>query len=581
MIKKIIFFILFFSSFAVAGNSNFSDIASQIRKKLPDNLETYYAEKESYFKLGHFIAKNYEINTDVKNLYDKIISGIKTNNRISNINAVYYGVFEYLIIEDFFKNSSFSLILQNNEQNCPFTGIETYDNSSNFFTGKETLEHFLKIYSDAFNSDYEYRGFSEKYFCEFNEILINLHATILGESGLIEKYIFLKANSSTYYPSDRIIFKISTTHDDNYKKAFAIENGDVFYFYDGNMLTRDFSYLTEANDNVVLDTVLPEFDEYKTFSTYAGIEPFDVEYSVSSVNVDIKNPFNINIDLLEFAPVLLGVYENYIFKGAKQIQPFDFIFVGGFPDDPLTEEDESSITRAIPGEFSHTIIYLGRLPDGTPLGAEMTTTLEEKEYSMRLIKLPEVIDENFDSSAYDLPLVTVNIYKYKNVNAKRLKSDYLQHVLNNKYEIYSRVLSDIYESYPYQFQFYWSGNLDDKNIYLIDDGLKNGAACTDYWLLMYEELSGICIKGSRMGSDELIDYFTNDPIGSTIKVPDSFNPFNFDVYIKNIVGLLGFNVVNPEPHIFSCDNFQETGITTPSKLYYSIDLQTINFVRTN
>jgi hypothetical protein len=223
-------------------------------------------------------------------------------------------------------------------------------------------------------------------------------------------------------------------------------------------------------------------------------------------------------------------------------------------------------------------MYLGRLADGTPVGAEMTTSSEEKKFPIRLIKLLETVDDPFDSSGYDLPLVTVNTQKYKYVNARRLNNDALNTLLYHSYDIYHRVMAAIYDSLGYQYQFYWSGNVDDKNIYLIDNGLAEGAACTDYWLALFEEVAGICIKGARMDRTGFVEYFTVDPVGATVKIPAFLNPFPFEVYVASLLNSFGFVVIDPEPHIFSCDSSMETGVAIPNKLYGSADLVDIDFI---
>lgn len=582
MIKKIIFIVLFCSiglsenSMGLSGNLDFSKWPDHIREQLPDKLKTIYTQNTFYFALGHYMAKNLDINLDAEYLYEKLVSGIKTNKHISHINAFYYGIFEYLIIKDFLTKSNLDRILQNSDLSCSYTGIELYKNFQDFDSKKSNYESLLLKYTDSYDDNFNYKGFAAKYISVFNDLMLNLHATILKESGLIEDFVFLKTNSSQYFPSDRMIITLTTDK----MNSVAV---DTIEIADEEKLIEQFTDLTHTDSTIVLDTVVQEFDEYKTFTAYPVIDPFHISLNLASVNINIKSPFDIDLSLLEYSPYLLNIYENYNLKGSKLLHPFDLIFVGGFPDDPLTEDDESEINHAIPGDFTHLILYLGRLSDGTPIGAEMTTTIDAKNYSTRLIKLLEGSDDPFDSSNYDLPLVTVDIYKYKNVNARRLNSYDLNRVSDRGSEIYSRVMSDIYNSFPYQYQFVWSGNLEDKNIYLVDDGLANGAACTDYWLAVFEEMADVCIKGARVDSTDLIDYFTNDPVGKTIKIPENFNPFSFEVYVKNIIGFLGFNIINPEPHIFSCDNSEETGseetgIAIPDKLYNSDNLVEIDFI---
>ncbi|MFO7911123.1 MAG: hypothetical protein R6V15_03080 [Desulfotignum sp.] len=82
-----------------------------------------------------------------------------------------------------------------------------------------------------------------------------------------------------------------------------------------------------------------------------------------------------------------------------------------------------------------------------------------------------------------------------------------------------------------------------------------------------------------MDRSGFISYYTSDPVGAAVTIPDFLNPFAFEVYVGSLLNFFGFNVIDPDPHTFSCDNSRETGIAIPDRLYNSPDLVNIDFVR--
>ena len=103
---------------------------------------------------------------------------------------------------------------------------------------------------------------------------------------------------------------------------------------------------------------------------------------------------------------------------------------------------------------------------------------------------------------------------------------------------------------------------------MVDDGLANGASCTDYLLAVLEENAGLCIYGSRMTAAEVIDYYRFDPLGMAANIPEEWNPFPFPVTSGDILDM-GYTLGDPPPHIFPCDNREEVGVPLPAKLVNS------------
>ncbi len=582
MIKKIVLAVLLIPALSApgfSGSRDFSVLSETISEHLPDTAKSLYDRNRLYFHLGHYLAKPLTSAASATEahhlfgLYEKIVADMQAHKGISPYTAVYYGIFEYMIITDFFTRSGLQRLHHDTVPNRSYTGIEIYPGFEDFYAEKSRYESFLSRYAAIRSEAFVYEAFIKKHATVFKDLMLNLHATILARAGLLDDALFIKTNAPAYYPSDRITVKLTAGRMDN----FTVEAVTLDF---GTIPETRFTDLIRDNGQVLLDAVVPDSFEYHTGTLYPVLaNGWNLFSDEGQVQIDIRDPFLLDPDDITFSPYLLDVYENNTWKGTKLLQPFDFIFTGGFPDDPATQEDEAAINLAIPGDFTHLIMYLGRLADGTPVGAEMTTTQAEKQFSIRMIRLLETVDDPFDSSDYDLPLVTVNTQKYKQVDARRLNSGDLDKLMSHSHEIYHRVKEDIYDSLDYQYQFFWSGDLKDKNIYLVDDGLAGGAACTDYWLALFEETAGICIKGARMDRAGFMDYYTSDPVGRTVTIPEFLNPFPFAVHVETLLNSFGFTVINPDPHIFLCDHSRETGVAIPDRLFGSEDLKDIDFIR--
>lgn len=247
------------------------------------------------------------------------------------------------------------------------------------------------------------------------------------------------------------------------------------------------------------------------------------------------------------------------------VRRWDFLFLGNQKDDPKTPEDESATDGLIPGVFNHMLVYVGRDRWGTAYGVEMTTNLSFEGPFLRIVKLPEFERPASGSENVRLTVVTKDIERYGARWALRLSDENHARLESAEQGVMEQIETDIQNGLPYQLEYKWSGDIKDKQIFLVDDGREGGATCVDYWLSMLELYAGICIHGSRISAAELEDYFLHDPEGSKAKVPDVLNPFPFSITVKTLL-LLGFHPVDPSPHVFSCDGSEETGLPIPDRL---------------
>lgn len=266
--------------------------------------------------------------------------------------------------------------------------------------------------------------------------------------------------------------------------------------------------------------------------------------------------------------------EGYLFSAQRPVmdgnsqfllRQWDFLFFGDQQDDPETPEDESATDALIPGVFNHMFVYMGRDKWGAAYGVELTESLSFEGQFLRIVKLPEFERPASGSENIRLPIVTKDIERYSARWALRLTPEHIGKIAVAGSMVLQQIETDIRDGFPYQLEFKWSGDLKDKQIFLVDDGRDGGATCTDYWLSTLEMYADICIHGSRITAAELEDYFLYDPEGSKATIPDVLNPFPFPITVKALLGL-GFYPVDPSPHLFSCDGSEETGLPIPDRL---------------
>ncbi len=247
------------------------------------------------------------------------------------------------------------------------------------------------------------------------------------------------------------------------------------------------------------------------------------------------------------------------------LQRWDFIFLGEKVDDPATPGDETLLNRLIPGHFRHCLLYLGRDSMGRPSGLEL---IARNAPYLRLVRFPEAESAYPSGTRLSLPVSIENLKAYGNRWARRPDGEELRKLEDAKDRVLHQIAGDLLTDIDYQMEYSWSGSLTDKEIYLVDDGIANGASCTDYLLNLLEESAGVCIHGSRMTASEIEEYFLSDPQGLLAVIPDEWNPFPFQVTAADIINM-GFHTVDPAPHVFSCDSATETGVPVPALLVKS------------
>jgi hypothetical protein len=338
---------------------------------------------------------------------------------------------------------------------------------------------------------------------------------------------------------------------------------------DSALIKTESVRLTE--NKAMIDAPLVE-GEYQLTAQYRG------DAASVLLRVEHRPPFDL-ANLNPAGYVLDARWPHSSARFRQYVRPWDIVAIGGCRDDPLTEIEEGIVSPFIPGDFTHIAVYLGRDSAGRAVAAELTDEIRlDHVAQFRLAVLPEGInDEAPDRLALTEVDVALNACDWRwSRPLQTADRDAVDSVADDLIAVIQRHWED---GFPYQLLYHWSGRLTDKNVWLVDDGLEGGANCTDYWLALFEEIAGVCISGSRMTAEEIKTYFINDPIGAETPIPDVFNPLPIPMTVKAILGL-GYRIIDPQPHQFSCDGTEETGVAMPSRLILSPDLGEPSFLPT-
>lgn len=250
------------------------------------------------------------------------------------------------------------------------------------------------------------------------------------------------------------------------------------------------------------------------------------------------------------------------------LRRWDIIFTGDRVNVEGGEVDSENINRLIPGPFNHIMVYMGKDASGLAYAIELNAGSFFDTRGIKLLCL---------GSDYGLlrHLETHHVHDRDLVNrrwAKRFDEESRQQLLDHEGELLARLQSDLVLGFPYQLEFYHSGSLFDFEVLLVDDGFEGGAGCSDYWTTLFETYAGLCLKGVRLTVEELEAYFLNDPQGLEAYAPAEINPFGFDLPITRLIEL-GFRAVADEPHTYSCDGTQESGVVIPSLIIENPNLE--------
>lgn len=81
-----------------------------------------------------------------------------------------------------------------------------------------------------------------------------------------------------------------------------------------------------------------------------------------------------------------------------------------------------------------------------------------------------------------------------------------------------------------------------------------------------------------MSAQEMVDYARNSPEGLLAYVPTEVSPFSNPVFVYQLLAM-GFQIVPDDPHVYSCDGTEETGIVLPYLIMQSDLLEEIQALK--
>lgn len=471
-------------------------------------------------------------------------------------------------------------------------------------SARQANRFYIPVYSSYFDKDgfNNTRGITWLNVQRAIEDIRDTWLTIWLQANSSQTSLALWSNKKSYQPGESIKIHLSTLQGQNLPVVksdlyFAVTSpsGELWFLDENskfvqNITPRNKSWLTTDSQIEVFNALLwPESiaGEYRLHALLVeqNANPEDIAYwisNIASIAITVDSLAEINLSELN--------NEMYLFPASQPddnkiitlpLQRWDIIFLGGLIDDPSTPDyNEAEYNAFIPGDYGHILIYLGRNKYGVPYAVEMTHSFEFELVDLRLVRLPEFYSANSGSANMALPVVTKPLWQYKKRWAMRMIPSELEKIVQNETVLLNKIETDLLNNFHYQLLADWSGDFNDKAIYLVDDELLNGANCTDYWLAVFENIGGVCIQDARINASDLTAYYLNDPVASQTPLPDSLNPFGFNITVNELINTFNFELLNPPAHTFSCSTASEnidpeTGVAIPGRLINSPQLEQI------
>lgn len=280
--------------------------------------------------------------------------------------------------------------------------------------------------------------------------------------------------------------------------------------------------------------------------------------------------------------------ETYYFPAKKQgsreviyqpLERFDLIFAGHD-----LNSSSSFLAYATPGLYTHILAYLGKDSQGFAYAVEINGNDNENFTIVNGLKVDGRLFVYCLGSDYgdrecpkDQYIHGIETYNY--VWAKRLKYDLREQLIQHNDILMTTIKEDLMTAYPVQLPFHVGlETFMTKEITLVDDGRKNGADCTAYFVSLFEEVAGVCLDEVRMDADSFKSYYLYDPIGKEAKIPAEYNFFSSgELYISELFTDLGYSLVDNTPRQTLCHDARiVTGVPTPNLIFNSPSMVEIN-----
>ena len=266
------------------------------------------------------------------------------------------------------------------------------------------------------------------------------------------------------------------------------------------------------------------------------------------------------------------------------LKPFDLIFAG---------HDQNSshalISAAIPGRYTHMLLYIGKDDEGFAYGVEMNTVSADTfhigadglQVDGRLYVY--CLGSDFGEKECPQDLYHNGLETYDFLWARELSEPLYTEVTKRKERLLRTIRQDLQNAFPFQLPMHIGlDSFITKTIYLVDDGRTNGADCTEYIASLFEEVAGVCPRDIRVTAPQIVDYFTEDPVGKTTILPAKYNIFGKgDLQISELFTKEGYTLVGTSRKTSCNDTRIVAGIPIPQLFFESPDLRDILPVEQN
>lgn len=269
----------------------------------------------------------------------------------------------------------------------------------------------------------------------------------------------------------------------------------------------------------------------------------------------------------------------------QPLQRFDLVFAGHNVDLQAAGFDKvQNLAALTPGKYTHVFAYMGKDENGLAYGVEMNV---DKRQDFRLVMnglkvsgkfYLHCLGSDFNNNSCPASSFLYGLNSYDYMTAKRLKPELHQKLLKHESQLMKTMAEDLEQGYPFQVPLAIDlKNITRKTVYLLDDGRKNGADCSSYFVSLFEEVADVCIEGARLQATDLSDYFLNDRLGRRAVIPAQYNPvLKQTVTLSSVLGEMGYALKNNSPRPSRCSGQQSVlGIPTPDALFNSPSLVSI------
>jgi hypothetical protein len=417
--------------------------------------------------------------------------------------------------------------------------------------------------------------------------IANIWATLWFQATRTTPFLSLHINRDCFHPGDMMRVTLSVMPGSragvpaDLYVVTADPDGKLWFMVPGGGFTAEISpylracSLSSLGERVLCSDTLANSVRTADFVLYGllmtpGSSPANRKQwlsNIAEVHFRVEPTSGDPLDEIYDEPCLFpGTFSASGKNCALSLRRWDFIFLGGKIGDPAAVVDGSLSSRLIPGDFYKVMIYLGRDRLGRPCALELAPNPVPP--NLRVVRFFEFNQFWPDKVRGNIPVKYENLWSYRNRQVKRLNGQGLKKLRKVESDILIRIARDLKTDIPYRPAYAWSGDLSDKRVVLLDNGLVEGASCTGYLVALFEESAGICLKGSRMTAAEIKDYFCHDPIGKLVEIPDELSPFPSSITVSDVFAM-GFYLEDPPPHVYPCDTSVEIGVPVPAKLVNS------------